>query len=1394
MSENQTQKEYKVQDLINDSGVRNTLIKYNKDRGRGDLSAEDAVEEFLTDMRYINAGNEVSSIKFISYLNDLEENTQDDINYKKALAQTYQLVDQQVNVVTGKDVPFLERAEAVGDYLIGGITSPLNIAAGLLTTATLGTLGAPAIAGSAARTAGTRAAIKSFISKQMNKTASRLALTAGVAGAVEAPLAGLSEMQLQRAERKLGVRDETDQWYGYDWSDIGQSAAIGGLSAGAFTVPFNIRDPYKKFKKLIQEAEENLEKNIQGTAAKSESVAEAMPEIESYAVDAVDRVETLTPATKEPEAKVISEAEPVETQANKRLIRNKMVEGLYVRARPGATARVADDVFEEPSQLQLDLGEVSPRRITEVPEDFADKYDPVGMITSVDDEGMATVSFLSKNSRDPSYPSRLTLSYDLKDIKALTQKESLEAVQSYTENYGKFLDRDLVNLGKKEIDQRTAELGLDTVDSDQAFSDLRNLDTMKGMYQVINDMIETNPQLKTKIDKRMRLSEMGAVILREVDSDALPKDLGEALIKNGLTLERFGNVLRADASLAGETLAAIKNIAKDTPQLAGAKRSALGVSEGAIEDVLTEGQRDYLKLINKRRQQELTTAKKLGLAVDLWRSALVIQPATTMRNIFGSSVAAPEVAIKSAISNALRQLDANLNGVALDSVPENISREESLAILRRLLVGVDTALVAKLLGSKVPAIQKQLLDVFDENLGRVPDKGVFAQLFKLSNAANVLNRMQDQYFKSAAVLTSLDGQLVRQRNLKNKALLAAEKEVNAQRKLNKESPIKLDRVETLLKYNKADLISDEMASKSIQDAMNLTFQNRKVGDKLLIGGDLVNSLQEGLNNFTLIKAAFPFPNFFINALVYMFNRPIGGAAKALVRGGQLDFKRRKGVEVARANREKLNELQGQLDDILKKPLQQRTAEDNKVINEYESLTKGFQDTETQFRQFKEGLSETIMGGALFGVTWALIELYGGSTYDALVTDENEKETTMEASFPLIGHMFMKDTIDRLTDGRPRGEDWQENFLKVLGGPSIRAGAYGQVLKAIGDYLETEPEDGGGKIIDQLRDFENTALWGKITGDVMGYFLSSVGTPFRVVEDFVKYFSDPENLQLSDRRLQKNLLGDDFAINNPGWNAWVDSLGSEILRGTAFEPEAPPKFDPTGGGVAERDPDTAQKQLMGMTARKAPSPVREEMNIIGVSRRAGKFNTETAEYNNIANREINALTDEILLPILSSERYQNLSPQQKLEALKNAYTGKVNEEEQTLAAEVIRKSNERVERLIGLPPKQNNLKSLTRKLVQYKYPILHKTRNLLKEGKNNVIKAIANAVNDMNSKIREGDQLELAKIIFNYEENYETERASFIGPLLDEVQKYLPKETQAFEDPLKIPGGFIKRQQ
>ena len=754
MAEDTAQKEYTVRDLIEDPGISNTLIKYNKDRGRGDLNAEDAVEQFLTDMRYINAGNEVDSIKFISYIDGLKEETPDEINYKKALAQTYQLVDKQVNVVTGTGATFLERAEAVGDYLVGGVTSPLNIAAGLLTTATLGTLGAPAIAGSAARTAGTRAAIKTFVSKQMNKTVSRIALTSGVAGAVEAPLAGLSEMQLQRAERKLGVRGETDQWYGYDWGDIAQAAAIGGVSAGALSAPFNIRDPYKKFKNIIRDAEENLEKNIQGTAAKSDSVADALPEIEKYAVDAVDRAETLTPATKEPEAKAISEAEPVETQANKRLVRNKMVEGLYVVVKPGATGRIADDVFEEPTQLQLDLGEAPQGRMTEIPEDFADKYDPTGFITSVSDDGMATVSFLSKNSRDTSYPSRLTLSYDLKDLKALTQKQTLESVQSYTDNYGKFLDRDLVNLGKQEIDQRTSELGLSSVDSDQAFSDLRNLDTMKSMYQVINDMIESNPQLKTKIDKRMRLSEIGGIILREINPDDLPKDLGEALLKNGLTLERFGNVLRADASLAGETLVALRNIVKDTPQLAGAKRTALGVSEGAIEDALTEGQRDYLKLINKRRQQELTTAKKLGLAVDLWRSALVIQPATTMRNIFGSTVAAPEIAIRSGIDNGFRQLDANLNGVALDSVPENISREESLAILRRLLTGVDTALVAKLLGSKVPAIQKQLLDVFDENLGRVPDTGIFAQLFKLSNAANVLNRMQDQYFKSAAVLTS----------------------------------------------------------------------------------------------------------------------------------------------------------------------------------------------------------------------------------------------------------------------------------------------------------------------------------------------------------------------------------------------------------------------------------------------------------------------------------------------------------------------------------------------------------------------------------------------------------------------------------------------------------------
>jgi len=205
MTEQSKPVEYSIQDLADDTVISNVVKKYNADRGRGELESREAVEEFLEDIRFIEAGNEVAGINFINYVSNLNTDTEEDRDYKESLAKLYVLADKQVNTVTGEKANFSERAEAVAEYLVGGISSPLNIAAGVLTAGTLGALGAPSIAGVAAKQAGTRAALKSFVSNAMNKTLSRVALTGATAGVTEAPLSALSEAQLQRAEQELNL-------------------------------------------------------------------------------------------------------------------------------------------------------------------------------------------------------------------------------------------------------------------------------------------------------------------------------------------------------------------------------------------------------------------------------------------------------------------------------------------------------------------------------------------------------------------------------------------------------------------------------------------------------------------------------------------------------------------------------------------------------------------------------------------------------------------------------------------------------------------------------------------------------------------------------------------------------------------------------------------------------------------------------------------------------------------------------------------------------------------------------------------------------------------------------------------------------------------------------------
>ena len=1367
MTEQSKPVEYSIQDLADDTVISNVVKKYNADRGRGELESREAVEEFLEDIRFIEAGNEVAGINFINYVSNLNTDTEEDKDYKESLAKLYVLADKQVNTVTGEKANFSERAEAVAEYLVGGISSPLNIAAGVLTAGTLGALGAPSIAGVAAKQAGTRAALKSFVSNAMNKTLSRVALTGATAGVTEAPLSALSEAQLQRAEQELNLRTQ------YDWSDITKAGAVG-LGFGALTGGLlSIKDPYKKSKALIKAAQENIEQTPQGRAATHDSVADAMPEFQKSAEEAVDRFEGTVGSSQ------IAADAPVK-EAAKKLIEVEQAEGLYVTVKPEGKPVVSSE----------DLGNI--------PADAATRYDPVGLITDVGKDGRAVVTFLTTDQSDVSIPSRLELTYNLNDLKALSQSDANKAVANYVDTYNRFTDKFSVQQGFDELKDRAKALfGEDADDAaiDSAFRDLRNPEAMNRYYQTVNSMILENPKLLNKVDRRTRASDQAAEIVRKLDPDEFKVTFKDAAIKNGLSPERFSNIAKADASLAGSNLGRIKVAGARPTPLTTTERTVAGINTDQLEDTLTAVDRDLLTRVRKLEQQEKKAAKTASLLVNWWRSLLVIQPATTMRNVFGSTVLAPEKALQTYLNNVFQKTEARINGISPDQMPKELSQEEVLNLFKKLLNSRDTLLVSEILGVEIPQLRRQLSDVFDDgSLGRIPEKGIFNVLYRVSNGLNVLNREQDKFFKTAASQVSLDSQLVAQRNAGNRKLLDAEKEINKIRVNDGQGSIKLDNLDNLIKYNKLDLISEEMSAKAIQDAMDMTFQNRRAGDKLLIFGKQYNELQEFLNNSNIVKASFPFPNFWMNAAVYMFNRPIGGAAKMLFRGGQIVFKG--GAEELAKKRRQLNEMSDEIQQALserakirqKETLSQEDTDKlidiNTKLANYEQISKSFETGEMQLRQLKEGITETISGAAMLGTFLALrqsdaaLERWNMFTNPA---NPGEEQTDVRASFPVPLYPFLAETIIRLRDGRGLWETWWQDFADVAGGPSVRAGGAGQVGRAASEYLESF-SSGDRTIKDELTNIEAPEQAGKLAGNLLGYFLSGIiGTPLRVVEDIVNYFSDPKNITVKDKRIQLNYFGDDFATKNPGYNQFFETLNDAVLSGTILESkaiDAPRRFEGTKEGPMMRTPDTMQKQLTGFAKYAPRSVVQEELDRLGVDTRKINFNTDSAIYNNLANRLLGKLTTDVAEPLLQSEDYQSLqTPEQKQEYLNNLYSGT----SEKLPTKTVATENRRLTKMLrdrGFVVK-SSLKNVAKEQMKINYPNLNEQRNILKEGKNKVAEAITNMVTTPGNPFSGQNRREIIKDLFNYKLDFDQdreERANY-KLLLETVREYLPKDTE-----------------
>ena len=241
------------EDIIKDKELVSALNDYGFRRnGESYDSKEEAIDSFLDDYRALQS-NSVSAAKFISFVNNLDDEKPEDAEFKKNLSKLYKTVDEEVDEVFG-DTTFSQKAEAIGEYAKYTFLDPINL---------LGLGAGKLIAGTAGR-----AALKPLLARAFSSKAGAVATPA----VAEAAIGAGQETLVQQAEQDLGAREDKSL------AEIGTAGVVGGIAGGiAGGIGAKIAGG-KRSAEIEKIAAENLENTAQGRGAKKETFGEALAE------------------------------------------------------------------------------------------------------------------------------------------------------------------------------------------------------------------------------------------------------------------------------------------------------------------------------------------------------------------------------------------------------------------------------------------------------------------------------------------------------------------------------------------------------------------------------------------------------------------------------------------------------------------------------------------------------------------------------------------------------------------------------------------------------------------------------------------------------------------------------------------------------------------------------------------------------------------------------------------------------------------------------------------------------------------------------------------------------------------------------------------------------------
>jgi hypothetical protein len=989
-----------------------------------------------------------------------------------------------------------------------------------------------------ASTAG-RVALKGVINKALSTAAKRPVLAGALTGAaVEGPIGVATEASIQKAEKDLDVRK------GYSPEELALAGGISGLTGGAIGALGG-----KLGKMSADETDRMLQESelasVQGRLASMDNLEQAV----------------MTPPT------VRGAAAPIDPK--------KELAGTYV-------------VSEK------------------MPDAVKDGYDKLGRVLAIDEtKKTATVQYIpegTKIERTAQYRKDMfdrgavTLEVPLSELKAPTQTETKRRITQYINQYGKFLDPEKIEEGRKFLKQTDPDISVEKLDLTLPPEKILEINTLTMDYASNN--MARNPLISfDSFDPRLKVTERIAQIV-----DVMPEnELGnfkKFLDDNGIKSEDLGKLYRADVSQLGKALQKQSEMAPKQLIEAG---KTIDTANPAARQQLEE----YLKNLNKIEKTDGKAPSFSNTFVDIWRALLVSQPVTTVRNVFGTAARLPEEVARAKLDNLL----VNLERQSLGRDPinaEDVLKRSSLDVLKNFSSPDEVIRLTRYAASMYEEVDLKIFRVFDDlipaEFEAVPS---LKYLGRAATAVNVLNRAQDRWFKSAAFMTELNNQYIQ---MVNRGLIEAPTVT-----LPNGATKKISNIRDVFSYQRFDLLNDEMVSKAVEFSFDMAYQNRRAPEKIPFIGRGVQSILDGWNRMAEgsppLKIIVPFANFMANSFTYTINRiGFGGAIKAGMSRAKLHSLIKAGVSDIDAQRAALRE----------------------------------------FNRYKEGLVETAGSASLYGGAWLLHTYYGGDTWHTIKVQDQEYD--LRTLFPLSGYMLLVDTLTRATKGEPQRNSLVKDASEILLGLSTRRGAAAPALQ---EFLEALSSEETG-IEDAAKSFFETV--GTTVGSFGGGFL----TPFRPVGEALQTFGasdrDFRYRRLQKDVIPEWALPDDPDLR-ASIQGFADGLIREGVKGSPLENlvfgDVPEAAAPTGGDL-RTGRGSIFRQIFGATPRGDSDIILNELEKAGIDPYRLNSYSEVPEYDLVRNRMLGEVSNQLGMAILRSDSYRNADPATKRRILEVAY--------------------------------------------------------------------------------------------------------------------------------------------